>query len=353
MAGTGADAREQVAGRLRRQAGACERLGSPLSGLLLRAAAEDVAAGGPTWAVLAPHAGGHRDDALGLRLLAAVHRLVLERRAPALAVHYPSVGGTAGPQGAGAAFLAAVADHAAALRDLVARPCQTNEVARAAALLGGFLTVARATRLPLRVLEIGASGGLLLRWDRYRYTAPGWSWGPADSGLTLDGLFTRPPAPDPPAVPVAERRGCDPTPVDVGTQEGRTTLTASVWPDQTDRLARLRQALAVAAAVPAAVDREGVATWLPARLADPVPGTATVVYQSIVEQYLDDDQRAARTAALDAAGARATAAAPLAWLRFEPIPGTPDFVVDLRTWPGGTTARMATATPHGAAVVAR
>jgi len=355
LAGMAADARERVRGRLLRQAGACEDLGSPLSGLLLRAAADDVAAGGPTWAVLAPHAGGPRGDALALRLLAAVHRLVLERRAPALALHYPSVGGTAGPRGAGAAFLAAVAEHAAEIRDLVARPCQTNEVARAAALLGGFLAVARATRLPLRLLEIGASGGLLLRWDRYRYAAPGWSWGPAAGagGLTLAGLFTRPPDPDPPAVAVAERRGCDPAPVDAATQEGRTTLTASVWPDQADRLARLRGALAVAAAVPAAVDREGVATWLPARLADPVPGVATVVYQSVVEQYPDEAERAARTAALDAAGARATAAAPLAWLRFEPRPATADFVLDLRTWPGGTTTRVATATAHGAGVVAR
>ena len=55
------------------------------------------------------------------------------------------------------------------IRPLIALPCQTNEVGRAAALLFGFLPVARATGLPFRLVELGASGGLNLRWDRFFY----------------------------------------------------------------------------------------------------------------------------------------------------------------------------------------
>jgi hypothetical protein len=48
MAAAGAE-REAIAGRLRRQAEECGRLGSPLYAELLEQAAADVAAGGPTW----------------------------------------------------------------------------------------------------------------------------------------------------------------------------------------------------------------------------------------------------------------------------------------------------------------
>jgi hypothetical protein len=352
--GGGAAGRERLRGHLLRQAGWCDELGSPLSALLARAAADDVAAGGPVWHVLAPYAHLPGTDAIALRLLAGVHRLVLSRRAPALALHYPSAGGTAGLAGAGGAFLAAVAEHADELRALVARPLQTNEVARCAALLGGFLQVARATGLPLRLLEIGASAGLNLRWDRYRYEQRDreWSWGEAGAALTLAGLWSAPPLPEPPAVTVVERRGCDRAPVDPTTVEGRLTLTAAVWPDQRARHERLRGALAVAATVPAQVDAEDAATWVPAALGEPVPGTATVLYQSVVDQYLTPDARAAVAEAVEDAGARATPAAPLAWLRLEPGPGGSRLPIDLRTWPGGVGRRIGTSSPHGTDVVA-
>ena len=130
---------------------------------MLEQAAADVEAGGPGWAVLEGHEGDPAGSALALRFLGAVHRLVLEGRAPALARHYPSAGGEAGLEGAWAAFRDTLEQHGDTLRALVHRPCQTNEVGRAAALFGGFLLVARETSLPLRLLELGASAGLNLR----------------------------------------------------------------------------------------------------------------------------------------------------------------------------------------------
>jgi len=46
---------------------------------------------------------------------------------------------------------------------------QTNEVGRSAMLLPGFLTLARETRLPVEIAEIGASAGLNLYFDRCHY----------------------------------------------------------------------------------------------------------------------------------------------------------------------------------------
>jgi hypothetical protein len=338
-----ADAARTV-GVLRLQAAWCARLGSPLYAALCAAAADDVAAGGPLAAVLA----GHEDDppatVLALRLLGAAHRLVLEGEAPALARHYPSAGGDGDPEGAWAALRALATERGAELRALLGRPVQTNEVGRAAALLGGFLTVARETRRPLRLLELGASAGLNLRWDYFRYEGPGGAWGDPGSPVVLRGAWEDTPPPLDGAATVVERAGCDPSPVAPATEEGRLTLLSYLWPDQPARVDLLRGALAVARRVPTSVERADAAAWLRSRLAAPMPGVATVVFHSIVIQYLDATSREGVLATIAAAGARATPQAPLAWLRMEP--GGDETEVRLTLWPGGERL-LATAGFHG------
>ena len=113
-------------------------------------ASDDAASGGPAWDVLRGHEADPTGSALALRFMGAVHRVVLQGRAPELARFYPSVDGTAAGD-PWPAFRSVLGQHAARLREDVTRPVQTNEVGRSAALLGGFLLVAGRTGLPLRV----------------------------------------------------------------------------------------------------------------------------------------------------------------------------------------------------------
>jgi hypothetical protein len=344
---------------LRRQAQGCRELGSPLYDVLLSLIADDVEAGGDFARVFAGHEDDRARSAVGLRLMGAVHRLVLQRRATALAAHYPSVGGTPG-EGLWEDFRETVLRHEAEVRDLLAVPPQTNEVGRAAALVGGLMLIAERTGLPIRLLEIGASGGLNLRADRFRYElGDGRHLGDPDSAAWL----AHPWAGEPDTWPQGEiprivaRSGCDPDPVDASTTDGRLTLTAYVWADQVARFERLRGALEVAQRLPVQVDRARAGEWLERELA-PQEGVATVVWHSVVWQYLDDDERERVSAVLASAGAAATASSPVAHLSLEPggklYVDKYAFAVTLQIWPHDTEPRVvAQAAGHGPPVVWR
>src|SRR5215213_9131459 len=109
------EARQEIARRLRWQADWCARLGSPLYTALLEAAADDVERGGPAWALLAGREHEPARAFLPIRLLGAVHRLVLTGELPGLAPFYPSTGGTVDLEAAPKGFIAALADHADAV----------------------------------------------------------------------------------------------------------------------------------------------------------------------------------------------------------------------------------------------
>ncbi|MFC7490484.1 MULTISPECIES: DUF2332 domain-containing protein [unclassified Knoellia] len=338
--------KDHMAGLCLAQAELCSRLGSPMYAALLESAAEDVRAGGPTWEVLRDLAGCSEGAYPALRLLGSVHRVVLEGRAPELAVHYPSVGGTPG-EGLWEAFRAVVVEHSDELRALVEQPPQTNEVGRSAALLGGFTTVAGRTGLPLRVLEVGTSAGLNLLWDRYRYESDSWSWGDADAPVVIDDVFDGP-APDLAPARVVERAGCDLDPVDVTQDAGRLTLLSFIWPDQHVRRGRLEAAIqAFRDADPQpAVERADALTWLDERLAQRLPGVATVVTHSVVVTYFDDESRRALDELLTRHGRAATPDAPLARLSLE-ADSSGQFEVRLRSWPSGVEELLGTVGGHG------
>ena len=349
--------------RLREQSRSAAGLGSPMVEVLLAGVADDLEADGPCARVLAPHLGDATSSALGLRLLAAVHRLVLRRRVPALALHYPSVGGEAPPTEAWPAFRDAVEAHGVELADLTALPCQTNEVGRSAALVVGYLHALAdaapdagldATELPLHHLELGSSAGLNLRWDRFAYGhhGTGSGWGDPASPVDLTGHWADVPLDGlPRSVTVVGRSGCDPRPGDPADAETREGLTAAIWPDQRARHARLKVAIALAGEVEASVDRANAAPWLADRLAAR-PDGLTVVSHSVVWRYVDPTERLQIRRLLTDHRATATAARPLAWVRLEPqyprttYDGSP-YAVTVTRWPGPTHRVVAVAQAHG------
>jgi len=322
------------------QARACAGLGSPMYAELLLRAADDP--DGTVAGVLGDRTG----SGFILGMLGTVHRIVLEGRAPELAAHYPTAGGTRDPLRAWPAFRDVLAGHAAEVREGAADPPQTNEVGRAAPLVGGLLVVAGATGLPVRLLEIGASAGLNLRADRFRLLHEGGAYGP-ESPVVLPGAWRGLPPVDAPLA-IAERRGCDPSPVDATSPDGRRRLLSYVWPDQAERVARLRAAFEVAARVPAAVVRAGAAEFLDGLA--PERGVVTVVWHSTMRAYLSPDEAARVDRHIGDAGAAATGDAPVARLSFEGRdPSRLDAVqvVTLRLWPGGGPAVLGEGPAHG------
>jgi hypothetical protein len=238
-----------------------------------------------------------------------------------------------------------VAEHLAEVEAGMAKGVQTNEVARAAVLAPGFALVARRGSRPLRLREIGTSAGLLLRWDHYCYRADGVTLGDPASPLVFDRSWRDPKPNLRGPVTVADRRGCDLAPIDASTPDGRLTLLSFVWPDQSERFDRLRRALDVAAAHPAAVDRADAADWVLDQVASRPAGTVTVVFHSIVLPYLSTSSRHGLRDALQTAGATATDDTALAWLRMEPVRERAD--LRLTWWPGGEEVVLATTGYHG------
>jgi len=336
-------------GAVRRQARACAELGSPMYAEVLERVAADIEQGGVFASVLA----GHEDDpgpsAIGLRLLGSVHRLVLDGTAGDLAAFYPSVGGTWHAQAGWDSLVRTAGEHADAVRDRLDRPPQTNEVGRSAALMGGLQHVAAEHAMPLRLCEIGASGGLNLLPDRFCYVdEDGKVHGDEDSPVRLHGAWRGRRPPDA-TVEVVERLGSDLAPVDVSTHTGRLTLLSYVWPDQAARLQRLRDAFRVAAQTPVRVRRQSARDFVAdLRLAD---GATTVLWQSVMWQYMSAADQRAVAARLEGLGGQATHRRPFAHLTFEPQRRSPDsdheFLVVLRTWPGGGRRILAVAAPHG------
>ena len=327
------------------QAHACTRLGSPMYGELLDALADDYTAGGPTSVVLQGHEADPGPSALGLRLLGSVHRLVLSGRAPEFAMYYPSVGGTFIPAAAADALVRFLGTDADAVRQWLDQSPQTNEIGRSAALYGGLLHL--PWDLPVRLFELGSSGGLNLRADRFAYVTRDTVLGDVHSSVRLEIAWAYGPEARP--VEIVHRMGCDIAPVDVLSEEGQLTLTSYVWPDQPARLERLRSALALAAEVPAEVTSQGTPEFVEGiELSD---GAVTVLWHSFMFQYLSPEDQEAVTSRIEALGAAATDDQPFAHLSFEPTrrtaEGEHEFLVVLQAWPGGETRVLGKAHPHG------
>jgi hypothetical protein len=185
-------------------------------------------------------------------------------------------------------FRSAVLEHREAITPiLMNRRTQTNEPGRCATLL----PLLAALPQPLALLEVGASAGLCLLLDRYAYDYDGHRVGDAE---VVFPCVPEGPVPLPARLPtVAWRAGLDLDPVDLRDDDAVRWLEVLVWPEEADRLARLRAALAIARRDPPRVVRGNLLEDT-AALAAQAPDDATVVvFHTAVLAYLRPEDRAA------------------------------------------------------------
>ena len=334
------------------QAVSCGPNGSALYGLLLTGLLADYRNGGLTAEFLDGVSAKPWNDAIALRYLATAHRLALSGAAPRLARHYPSCGGRWGGDEITDDFLTVVAENRSEFRAGMRRNVQTNEVGRAAVLASGFALIASRFGPVLDTLELGSSAGLLSRWDRYHYATGDSGFGDESSGVGFDpSWWVSPTKPGLGSQPrVRNRSASDISPIDISTADGRLTMLSFVWPDQLERVDRLRAALAIATEFPVRVEQADAGEWLARRLAEGLrPGASTVVFHSIVWQYLGRATKDAVRTTLNAAGALARQDTPLLWLRMEPAT-TAHADLRLTTWPGGDDEVLANVGYHGAGI---
>jgi hypothetical protein len=170
---------------------------------------------------------------------------------------------------------------------LTTRRTQTNEAARCAVLLPALATLPE----PLAIVEVGASAGLCLLYDRWAYDYDGTRVGdgPVTLRCSVSGAV-----PIPGRVPeIAWRAGLDLNPLDPRDADTRRWLECLVWPEHDDRREVLRGALAVAAQDPPRVVRGDLIGDLPALLDEVPEGLTTVVTHTAVLAYVDDGTAAA------------------------------------------------------------
>ena len=168
---------------------------------------------------------------------------------------------------------------------MLARSTQTNEPGRCAALL----PVLAGLPEPLALLEVGASAGLCLFPDCYAYDYGGTVLGPEAPPLAppVFPCAVNAATPLPRRLPrIVWRAGLDLDPIDLSDPGEVAWLEALVWPEQTERLARLRAAITIAAEEKPRLVKGDLRTDL-AALAREAPKDATlVVFHTAVLAYV-------------------------------------------------------------------
>jgi hypothetical protein len=285
-------------------------------------------------------------DARPLRLTGALHDLHLRGVEARLAPLYR--GDVTDQDAVDALVCQIVADHDEALLPWLDGPPQTNEAGRSANFVAALHWL--AARMPPRfeINEIGASAGLNLLIDRYHYNLGGVESGPPDAPVTIRPEWQGDP---PPSTPFSftSVQGCDLTPVDVRDDMQAARLRAFVWPEATERFARLDRGIAMVRAQPINLVAADAADWVEQRLAVPQDeDTTRVLLHSIMWQYLPDASQARISRAMEAAGARAQPRRALAWIAVETNIATFRHELTVRFWPsGGDAVTLAEAQAHG------
>ncbi len=287
-------------------------------------------------------------DALPLRIAGGIHALQLSGAEPQLQAIYSDQAGANDAE----IVAAALQTHEAVLLPWLDGPPQTNEAGRSANFIAAMLWLAEQGLPPrFQCLEIGSSAGINLMLARYHYDLAGVSIGPEPGAMRFAPKWQGNPPPDR-AIEIASTKGCDVAPVDLTDPAQALRLKAYIWPEHTVRFERMAAAVVEAAKSAPDLVQMNAADFIEAELAKPQePGTTRVLMHSIVWQYVPEDQQERVTAAMEAAGATATADCPLAWISLEANRVLHLHELIVRHWPGGGEPHLlARAHPHGATI---
>ncbi|GGD48057.1 DUF2332 domain-containing protein [Aurantiacibacter arachoides] len=329
------------------QAAHCERAGSPNNARLVRALLAVMETATATGRRIANWQGLSLEDAMPLRVAAAFHWLYLTGEEPRLGAIYAGLMSDQGLVDALVTDTAERFDHL--LLPWLDHPPQTNEAGRSASVMAALLWLSQRLGPRFDLGEIGASAGINTMLPRFRFDLGGVEVGPSLSSIRIAPAWRGPP---PPAgdVAITGIRGCDLAPIDLADPAQTLKLKAYIWPDATERMARMDAAIAMAGRMPPEVARQDAGAFVTDMLAAPQePGVTRVLFHTVMWQYLPAITREAIMGAMEAAGAAATADKPLAWIAVETNRATFRHECKVRFWPGGAEAvQLAEAHPHGA-----
>ncbi|MCK0141743.1 DUF2332 domain-containing protein [Aliiroseovarius sp. F20344] len=280
------------------QAGNNERLDSPFTARILRVAGRILTSGSPIADRMLKWEGnvGAFGQSLPLRFLAGLHALVLTEDCPELVAIYPPHPYPSDAQ-IEEALQVALTDHTDTLDRWLDMPPQTNEVRRAAVMIAAGHWLAESYALPMRVLELGASAGLNLMWDRFALQAGSVQLGPEDAPVVLSPDW-RGDFPSGSVPTVLSRRGVDLMPMDVEDPDDLLRMSSYLWADQPERLERSRAAASI---FDAHVDPGDAADWLEAQLEAVEPDHLTLIYHTIAWQYFPAETQSRCLAAMKSA----------------------------------------------------
>ena len=287
------------------------------------------------------------EDAMPLRVAAGFHWLYLTGEEPRLGEIYSGLMSDQSLIDGLVAETAQTFDHL--LLPWLDRPPQTNEAGRSAAVMAALLWLSERLGPQFELNEIGASAGVNTMMARFAFDLGGVKVGPSLSSLTIAPEWRGPPPPAGP-VQIVGAQGCDTMPVDLTDEAAALRLKAYIWPDATERMARLDAATAMANKMPPELTRADALAFVQERLAAEQGESVTrVLFHTIMWQYLPEATRAAITAAMEEAGATATSDKPLAWIAVETNRETFRHECRARYWPGGEEAvLLGEAHAHGA-----
>lgn len=329
------------------QAGHAESNGAPCTGRVVRAFIPLLHSGLMVAERMRNWPGLSLEDAMPLRLTGGLHNLHLTGADDRLG---PLYAGDVTDQCEVDAIVEAVArSHDARLLGWFDGPPQTNEAGRSAGIMAQLLWLSARLGPRFEMNELGASAGINTMMDRFAFDLGGVKAGADGSPILIRPEWRGPPPPDLP-VEIVSIQGCDVAPIDLADPVQALRLKSYVWPDMVARLARIDAAIAMAAERQPAVTRADAADWVEARLGEPqAEGVTRVLFHSIVWQYISEASRRRIEAAMAAAGARATAARPLAWVTVETNRQTFRHELRTRYWLGGEQeALLGEAHAHGA-----